>query len=56
MLKELKELLDELYKMDLKNDNKINNVHRKAIALECSIVILEKLRNEERSLLNGDFE
>ena len=58
MLDYLKELLKELKKLD-ENDIPliyIKHTKQKVIALETAIEILEKLKNNERNVLNGKIK
>lgn len=58
MIEILKMLLDELKIINEKDTIHYNKVNTKPYicSLECAIEILEKLRNEERSNLNGNIE
>ena len=58
MIEVLKMLLNELKRINEKDSIHYNKLNTKQYicSLECAIEILEKLRNEERSLLNGDIE
>ena len=58
MLEYLQELLKELKKLD-ENDIPliyIKHTKQKVIALETAIEILEKLKNNERNVLNGKIK
>lgn len=54
MIENLKIILSLMKDKDVKVDEKI--LKRCAFSLECTIEILEKLRNEERSIQNGNIE
>lgn len=58
MLEYLQDLLKELKKLD-ENDIPliyIKHTKRKVLALETAIEILEKLKNNERNVLNGKIK
>lgn len=63
MIEYLKELLFDIEKslnghhgIVIVNNEKVKRLHQKKLALETAIEILEKLRNDERSLENGNQE
>ena len=58
MLEYLQELLKELKRVqnDIITVTNIKHPKQKVIALETAIEILEKLKNNERSVLNGNIK
>lgn len=58
MLEYLQDLLKEIKKVenDIISVTNIKHAKQKAIALETAIEILEKIKNNERSVLNGNIK
>lgn len=58
MLDYLKELLKDIkvVENEVLPTTIIMNVHQKVLALETAIEVLEKLKNNERSVLNGNIK
>lgn len=58
MLEYLQDLLKEIKRVenDLIAVTNINHAKQKALALETAIEILEKLKNNERNVLNGKIK
>lgn len=58
MLEYLQDLLKEIKRVenDLITVTNINHAKQKALALETAIEILEKLKNNERNVLNGKIK
>lgn len=59
MINYLEQLLNDLKEIELKEPSLtlyINNIKQKKLALETAIEILTKLKNNERSILNGNIK
>lgn len=56
MIENLKRLLFDLKACENGKQLTCSSINQKILALECAIEILEKLRNEERSNLNGNIK
>ena len=56
MIVYLKNLLFDLKCCENSKQLTCSSINQKILALECAIEILEKLRNEERSIRNGNIE